>query len=247
VVHCVSEATAAHLRCAGFPGDHLRTIHVGLDLTPGTPERARDLRRDLGFADRDVVVGAVGRLVWVKGLETLLDAAARLAPRHPRLRCMIVGDGPLRAPLEARARRLGLDGRVVFTGHRTDVPDLLAAMDIHAAPSVTEGFPMATLEAMHAGLPSVVTDVGGYPEMVADGRTGFLVPPGSVGALAERIERLVDDADMRAAMGAAARDRARSRFDRATFLDRIETLLIEAAAAADAPGVQSLEPIGVGP
>lgn len=235
VMHCVSESTASHFHEIGFPRDHLRSIQVGLRFIGGTVERARELRSELGFGSDHVVVGSVGRLVWVKGLETFLAAAARLAPVHENVRFLVVGDGPLRSELERRARRLGLDGRLVFTGHRSDVPALLRVMDIHVAPSVTEGFGMAVLEAMHAAIPSVATAVGGHPEMIRDGETGFLTSVGDSDGLADRVERLASDPALRASLGWAARARAEGVFSHATFVERLESLFAE-AAASPAPG-----------
>lgn len=231
LVHCVSRSTAAHFRDIGFPPDHLRPIHVGLPSDDGSPDRARALRTALGFHDDHVVVGSLGRLVWTKGLDSFLIAASRLAASHPGLRFLAAGDGPLRADLERQARRLGLNGRFVFTGHRSDVPDLLRVIDIHVAPSVEEGFGMTVLEAMRSGTPSVATEVGGHPEMIVDGETGFLTPVGSPDALEARLALLATDPALRTSLGTAARERAEREFGYATFLDRIEALFAEAAAA----------------
>jgi glycosyltransferase involved in cell wall biosynthesis len=231
VMHCVSKSTASHFAELGFAREQLRPVHFGLRWEQGSAARAKELRAELGLGADHVVVGSVSRLVWPKGLDALLAAASRLAERLDHVRVLLVGDGPLRQRLEAQTRRLGIEGRVVFAGRRSDVPDLLEMMDIHAAPSVTEGFPMAVLEAMHAGVPSVATAVGGHPEMIVDGETGFLTAPGDVEALADRLARLACDPAARNAMGAAARARARQAFGHASFLDRLEPLFSEAAAS----------------
>lgn len=237
-IHCVSEATTSHFREIGFPPDHLRTIRTGLRFDEGSVERAAELRATFGFEEDHVVVGFVGRLVGVKGLDSLLAAVRRLAPSHPELRFLVVGGGRLRPELEADVVRFGLKGRVVFTGHRPDVPDLLQLMDLYVAPSRMEGLPMAVLEAMQAGLPAVATDVGGHPELIEDGETGFLTPVGSVDALAARLAKLASDPALRVSLGAAARRRAEEEFGHATFVDRLEVFMAD-AASAPAPGARA--------
>lgn len=227
-VHCVSEATASHFRGLGFPSDRLRTIRAGLRSTAGSSARAREIRAELGIDDDHIVAGAISRLVWVKGVDAFLTAAAHIAHTIPALQFLVIGDGRLRPELEAQAERLGLNGRVTFMGYRPDVPDLLRVIDIHVAPSVTEGFSMSVLEAMHAGVPSVATAVGGHLELVLDGRTGFLVNAGDTDALAERVVRLAVDPRLRARLGTAALDRARQEFDESTFLRRLEALFVQA-------------------
>ncbi|HEX7124288.1 MAG TPA: glycosyltransferase [Thermodesulfobacteriota bacterium] len=159
-----------------------------------------------------VVLGTAARLVPVKGLDILLEAVRLLSDAVPDVRLLVVGDGPLRAPLEARAAALGLAGRTWFVGHRPDVPRWLAAMDVFVLPSLAEGLPMSLLEAMAGGRPVVASRVGGVPEVVRDGIEGRLVPPGDPRALADACLALATDADARAALGAAARRRVAEAF-----------------------------------
>jgi glycosyltransferase involved in cell wall biosynthesis len=133
-----------------------------------------------------------------------------------------VGDGELRAALEAQAKVLGLGAdRLHFAGALRDMPGLFAAVDVIAFSSAWEGLPMALLEAMAMALPVATTAVGGVPDVVRDGVEGFLVPPGAPEALAEAVGRLVADADLRARMGAAGRRCIEARFSAAAMLDRL--------------------------
>jgi glycosyltransferase involved in cell wall biosynthesis len=163
----------------------------------------------------------VGLLVERKGVHLLLDALA-VAPAH--LRLTVVGDGPQRADLEARAAALGLDGRVRFLGFRSDVPDLLAAADAFVLPSLMEQQPLVLIEAMGSGLPVVATRVGGVPDLVGDaGPSGgtLVVPPGDVGALGAALTRLAGlDAGQVGAVGRIAAQRARDRFSLATCVEQ---------------------------
>ena len=190
------------------------TIHNGIDLTRfrNTASRGRT-RRELGIADGDVVAVVIGRLTAGKGHDTLFDALPRALSGAPELRFLIVGNGPLEAELRRRVGSAGLEERTLFTGFRSDVPDLLAAADLFVLPSHGESFPLTVLEAMAAALPVVATDVGGVPEAVVDGRTGLLVPPADAASLADALVRVGTDADLRRSMGEAGRVRAEREFD----------------------------------
>jgi glycosyltransferase involved in cell wall biosynthesis len=138
----------------------------------------------------------------------------------PRHRCFIAGNGSQREALAADAKRLGLDDAVRFLGPVDDPRELLRALDIFLMPSLYEGLGIAALEAMACGLPVIASDTGGLHEAVEDSRTGLLVPPGDAVALAHAIETLAAAPAMRAAMGAAARDRAIERFGMTTMAQR---------------------------
>lgn len=153
------------------------------------------------------VLGTAARLVPVKGLDRLLEAMRRVAERSPQARLLVLGDGPLRASLEAQAAALGLGRRVWFPGHQADISRWLRAMDVFVLPSLAEGLPMSLLEAMAAGRPVVASRVGGIPEVVRDGVEGRLVPPGDVTALADACLAYLRDPSAREAVGACARAR----------------------------------------
>lgn len=146
---------------------------------------------------------SVGRLAEVKNHELMLDAFAALAPRPARARLVLVGDGPRRAALDERARRLGIATDVAFLGFRNDIAALLAGADVYLVSSHYEGVSMAVLEAMRARLPVIATRVGGMPETVRDGATGLLVPPGDVAALTAAMARLASAPGLRRSMGNA--------------------------------------------
>jgi glycosyltransferase involved in cell wall biosynthesis len=178
---------------------------------------------------------AVGRLKAPKDFLTLIRAFAALPEES--FEALIVGDGPDRAVLEAEIGRFGLDGRVRLVGERSDVPALLADSDVFVLSSRSEGLPVSVLEAMAAELPVVASDVGGLAELVVDGETGILVPPGDAPALASALGRLIEDRDRRRTLGAAGRARAEADFDLASFrrahLELYESRL--AGAVAEPP------------
>jgi glycosyltransferase involved in cell wall biosynthesis len=164
--------------------------------------------------ERPLIV-AVGRLKAPKDFLTLVRALAKLVPDS--FDAVIVGDGPDRTLLEDEIARLDLAGRVRLAGERRDVPELLAAADVFALSSSSEGMPVSVLEAMAAGLPVVASRVGGVPEQVVDGETGLLVDAGDVEDLAEALARLVGDGELRRRLGAAGRARAEAAFDLEPF------------------------------
>jgi len=172
------------------------------------PGRAREIGARIPGPPGSLIAGTLCRLSFEKGLEDLLDAVAAI--RSP-VRLLVVGDGPIRGDLEARARSLGIADRILFAGHQDPPNDWLAAMDVFVLASTYEGFGMAALEAMAAGRPVIVARAGGLPELVEDGRTGILVPPRDPRALAEALERLLSDEGLRHRLGAAAREAARER------------------------------------
>lgn len=207
VVVCPSEHTRAEALAAGTcsPG-RTAVIHNAVDV-----DRALLARHD---AEVPTIV-TVGRLHEPKDTLTLARALARLEPGS--FRALIVGDGPDREAIAAELSRSGLDGAVTIAGERGDVPELLAAADVFVLSSRSECMPISILEAMAAGLPVVSSRVGGTAEAVADGETGLLVAPGSPEALGAALETLVGDRGLRVRMGAAGRERARTRFDLPRF------------------------------
>jgi glycosyltransferase involved in cell wall biosynthesis len=168
------------------------------------------------------VVGAIGRLNAQKGHAFLVDAAARL--RHVEaLRFLIVGDGDLMENLRARAAAAGVADRVVFAGHRTDVPDVLGALDVFCLSSLYEGTPLALFEAMAAGKAIVSTSVDGCREVLADGDTALLVPAADADALAGAIERLARAPELRGRLARRAREESR-RYDVRACVDAMQDL-----------------------
>jgi len=181
------------------------------DYAPNPHNRER-IRRELGIKSEAVVILHVGRFAEAKNHALLLRAFARLQSSQP-LYLLLVGGGELLAPMQQRARELGIAERVRFLGVRSDIPAVLNAADIFTLPSRYEGNPMSVMEAMAAGLPVVATAVGGVPELVEEGVSGFLTPNEDLDALVAALQRLVDKADVRQQMGEAALRRAQEKFD----------------------------------
>lgn len=198
---CESDRAAA-LRARLAPSERLITIHNAM------PDVDQDLRAEPSHSPAQLVM--VARLSGWKDHPTLLKALSELKDQAWRLE--LIGDGPLREDLEALVQRLGLASRVSFLGYRRDVPERLAGSQMFLLISRWEGFPRSILEAMRAGLPVVATDVGGVTESVVDGVTGFVVAPGDVDGLRDRLHKLLTCADLRVSMGAAGRARYEERF-----------------------------------
>jgi glycosyltransferase involved in cell wall biosynthesis len=182
------------------------------------------LRAELGLREHDPLIVSVGNLYPVKGHRYLLEAVARLLPRYPDLHLAIAGQGQLRTSLLALAQALGVEGRLHLLGLRADVGNLLLASDIFVLPSLSEGLPVAMLEAMLAGRPIVATRVGDVPVALNDGEAGLLVPSADAATLAEAIDRLLANPALARKLGEAARDRARSEYQLDTMTSRYETL-----------------------
>ena len=203
----VSHHMGASLRDACFWGERkVRVVHNGTDLG-AFREDARgntQMNLPLPLGDGRPVVLTVARLVPQKGVQCLLEAAARL----PDVLFLVAGEGPDRAALEQKAIGDGVGQRVVFLGHRRDVPQLLARCDVFVLPSLYEGLPVSVIEAMAAGKPVIATRVGGIEEAVKDRITGLLVPPADGTALAEALQCLLADRRLAQALGAQARVRA---------------------------------------
>lgn len=178
------------------------------------PQPAAQVRRELGLPGDLPLVGLVARLDHrAKGHQELFGALALLRERQP-FRALIVGGGRRQAEMAQLVTELGIDHLVHFLGNRTDVPRLLAAMDLFVLPSHSEGVSLAVLEAMAAGLPVIVSRVGGLPEIVHDGDTGLLIPPRDVQALAAALKRLLADPDWARSLGQRGRDYVREHFSR---------------------------------
>jgi glycosyltransferase involved in cell wall biosynthesis len=229
----VSASTAEFLvHKRHVPAGRVRVIFNGAPLHEfgGTDAAVgRALRRELGLPDDALIVGAIGRLNAQKGHRYLLAAAARVLASHRTTRFLIVGDGDLLAPLRAQATDLGISERVVFAGHRADIPAVLAAIDVFCISSTYEGTPLVLFEAMAAGRVIVSTAVDGCREVLADGVTGLLVPPQDEGALATALERVLSDASLRATLAQAAR-RAAVQYDVAACVRQIEAVYDELAS-----------------
>jgi glycosyltransferase involved in cell wall biosynthesis len=223
-VTAVSEAVARTVVDLGVPRERITVIPNGVDAS-------RFAARDGTAANGGPVIGSVGCLAPRKDYATLLEALALLGARGAGWRAELVGDGPERGALEARARSLGLEGRVRFLGERDDIERLLAGFDVFVLSSREEGIPNALLEAMAAGLPSVATAVGGTPEVLSDGETGWLVPAGAPAALAAALAEALEGRDEAARRGRAARRRVLEEMDIGVMVRRHEAFYERLAGA----------------
>jgi len=215
-----------------IPAAKISLIHNGIDLSAAPPGDPEARRKELGLTPDDVVLVSVGRLAAIKNYSLLLDALARAAREVPALKLVMVGEGPERLGLEAAATRLGLSGRVHFLGARDDVRDWLALGHIFALPSLYEGVSLALLEAMAAGLPAVVTRVGGNPEVVRDGECGFLIESGDTEGFARALIALAREGGLRAKMGRAARARIEAEFDLKKAVKQYEEIYLQSIRRA---------------
>jgi glycosyltransferase involved in cell wall biosynthesis len=222
----------------GVPEARVALVHNGVETERLAPsengEDGRRLRREFGLPEHARLVGGVGRLVWQKGFEHLLAAMAGVLARVPEVWLAIVGEGPLRGELQARAESLGLTERTRFLGFRSDVPSLLRSLDVLAIPSLLEGFPMITLEAMALGVPIVATAIDGIVEQVDHEGQALLVPPGEPAALSRALVTLLEDAALARRLGGAARRRAVAAFDVSQAAAATRRVYEELVSGADA-------------
>lgn len=218
----VSGTLAGELVALGIPRQQISVIHNGIDPAPF--ERAAAERPPRHRAEGETIVGTAARFAPQKGLTYFLQAAAALAPLFPEMRFLVIGDGPGRLALERQALQLGLSGRLSFCGHCSDVARRLADIDIFVLPSLTEGSPLALLEAAAAGCAVVASDVGGLPEVITGGVHGLLVPPADAAALARAIAALARDPARARRLARACRERIAGRFTLEKMLSRTAAL-----------------------
>lgn len=200
-----------------WPAAKIEVIHNSVDVRRFEVSARPGLRDELGAAEGRPLVLTAARLSDQKGYPTLLAAAVQV----PEAVFAIAGDGPEQSRLEALAERLGVADRVRFLGRRDDVPELLVAADVFALPSLYEGSSLAVLEAMAARRAVVSSAIGGTDELIEDGRSGLLVPPGDAGALAAALRRLLADRQLREELAGRARKRVERDFTRAAMAGRV--------------------------
>ncbi|MGE5576559.1 MAG: glycosyltransferase family 4 protein [Syntrophothermus sp.] len=212
----VSRALEEDLSRLGVPSNKIVAIYNGIDTSrfsrARNPEVRTRKRSEMGLTSDHFVVGTIARLISSKGVGCLLEAASVVLDRIPGAVFVIVGDGPQRQELQNKAAGLGIGGAVRFLGFREDVPELLGAFDLFVLPSLSEGMAITLVEAMAAGRPVVASRTGGIVEVVEDGKTGLLAPPGESGALAGAILRLHDDPGKAAEFVAAGQRRVEEKF-----------------------------------
>jgi glycosyltransferase involved in cell wall biosynthesis len=206
-VVCVSEAQATRVRRAGVRADRISVIYNAIDPMrfhePDARYRAKLLR--YFRQPRTHIIGAAGRLSPEKGFDVLVSAAERVLRDHPSAGFVLFGEGPQRARLQQQINAAGLGQHFILTAFRGDLDRFLPHFDLLVLPSHTEGMPNVVLEAFGAGVPVVATAVGGTPEVIEDGISGYLVPAGDAATMAERIGEALDNADNLPDMGRSGR------------------------------------------
>jgi glycosyltransferase involved in cell wall biosynthesis len=199
-------------------------------LIPNTPRRTldsqkktdRSLRSRHGISENDTVLGFVGRLSPEKGIHILLKALSLLNARGLNIKTIIIGDGPELEKLRRISREYGISGRVIFTGFLQSPETFMNQIDIFVLPSLTEGTPMALLEAMSQGLPVVASSVGQIPEIIRNGQNGLTVRPGFPEDLAEALEKVIENPDLRHRFSRESLATVQSQFSQSRWIDSVE-------------------------
>ena len=230
VCHVVTTGEALRQQLIAGSGalpERVTSVPTGVDTARFAPGDKRAARRALGLDPDCRMVGIVATLRSWKGHLYLLEAFAKLARSDATL--LVIGEGPMRGPIEAKLAELQLIKRVRLVGRQDKPEDWLRALDIFCLPSyANEGVPQAILQAMMTGLPVVTTPVGAILEAVSNGETALVVPPKDAFALAAAIDRLMQDPELASRLGRAARERAMERFSREAMLDRMESVFRDA-------------------
>lgn len=212
----ISRAVKINLIDTGVPADMIKIIHNGIDLSKFDKINPT-LRRELDICEDVPLVGIVARLVPEKGYEYAIKALPQVLKKIPNMYLVIVGEGPLRGPLEELCRNLGVEKNVIFLGFRREVEALVADFDVFVLPSVREGLGLSLLEAMAQGKPVVATEAGGIPEIVKNQNNGLLVAPGNEEALAESIIEILSSKERASFLGSQAKKTVFEKFSAKTM------------------------------
>jgi glycosyltransferase involved in cell wall biosynthesis len=222
LVFPVSRQIQRSLEKGGVRPERLRTLYSGLDMTRVVDQKSGlDARRRFGIPAEAPVIGTVANLFERKGYEVMIEALPTIVKTSPAVHYLIVGSGDAayEARLKAMAEALRLESRVHFAGFQQSVYPCLAAMDLYVHPALMEGFGIAVLEAMAMRKPVVATTTGGLPEIVQEGETGMLVPPGDSKALAKAVSSLLQDSARCRQFGEAGRARVAAHFTVEAMMD----------------------------
>ena len=230
-VVCVSNGQGAKVRRAGVSPAKMSVIHNSARLGDFSPRRSS--------GRNPLTILAAGRLSPEKGFQLLPAIAQRVFRLHSDVKFLMAGDGPLRDSIEKDAIDRGVAGGISFLGFRDDIDQLMARADVLLLPSYTEGLPNVVLEAAAAGIPCVATRVGGTPEAIQDGETGYLTPAGDVAAMAEALIELAGDEDRRRRMGEAARAHMEASFSFQSQAAGYRTLIEKLLAKPVTPEFQA--------
>jgi glycosyltransferase involved in cell wall biosynthesis len=211
------------------PAEKFSVIRLGIDLESRvlTADRRAEFRHLFGIPEDRFVVGWIGRMTAIKRVPDILAAFKALRDRGVEATLCLVGDGPDRDAVEQLASDLGIVRDILFVGYQRDVAPYYAFFDAFLLPSANEGTPVVAIEALASERPVVATRVGGVPDVVDDGEDGFLVEVGDIPALADRLEQLARDPELRARMGKAGRERVVPRYRVERLVDDVDTLYRE--------------------
>jgi glycosyltransferase involved in cell wall biosynthesis len=240
IVVGADENRYAFARMVGRSVASMTVVNTGIQLPRFAPIDPVEARAELGLPALVQVVGTVSRLSdRRKGVHDFLAMAARVSADAPAVRFLVVGDGTLRPQLERQARELGIDHRVAFAGWRSDIAKVLSAVDVFVMPSYFEGGPTTVLEAMAMGKAVVASRVGMVPEVIEDGRTGLIFPPGDVAGMSTAVSKLLHDVAMRTAIGLAAREKAKISFSVERMVERYREVAADVVGTSTYAGRQA--------
>jgi glycosyltransferase involved in cell wall biosynthesis len=226
VVVAISETVKESLVASGVDIDKIKVIDSGADVdsfVKASPDSS--LKKSWGVDDDTPVICTAATLCENKGVDYIIQAAALLVQKDIKLHLVVAGDGPLRSELESLAESLQVPAS--FIGFQTDMPSVIASVDIFVMASMAEGLGIAVLEAMGSARPVIANAVGGLRESVVDGETGFLVPPQNPQAMSEAIEKLLINPDMAQHFGMAGRERVLTKYSIVKMAQRNEELYYE--------------------
>ncbi len=207
--------------------EQVLTIYNGVDLNDFNPQSdGLRVRQEFGIPEGAFLVGTVANFSHEKGYPYLLDAISVVLEKNPSVWFLLAGAGPLQPEMKARAAVIPRSRQIIFAGSRSDIPEILSALDVFTLASIIEGFPNVVLEAMAMAKPVVATEVGGIPELIETGEDGILVKPRASGPLAEAILQLLADRGLAGRLGNHAGEKIRRDFMLTKMLDQYEALYL---------------------
>jgi len=229
----VSHVIKSLLIANGVSADKIVVIENSVELPTKSHEKTTKkrwvMRERFAIQDNEVVLGYIGRLSEEKGLLYLLDAVARLIEKGMPFKIILVGEGPQRAELETRVADHGLQNNVIFTGFQQDVSEFLPVFDIFTLPSLTEGTPMALLEAMGAGLPVMASSVGQIPDIIDDGINGVLIQPADQSSIERTLTGLLEKRDLWKSLAERGRDTIDRNYNIKDWIEKFQSIYLELA------------------
>jgi len=225
MIICVSDFLKQRSIAMGIAPHKLTTVYSGIDVTQFNPSAVikEKVRQEFGIGKDDFVVGIVARIKNLrdKGHQDLLELLKHYPAQTSNRKLLVIGKGQGLAALQSAVRKLGLTNQVILAGHRVDIPIVMQALDCLVLPSVFETFGLVLIEAMALSIPVIAYAVGGTPEAIEDGVTGFLVPKGDIGAMNDKLNLLSADQALRYRMGVNGRARVLAYFNSKQMLERL--------------------------